>query len=128
MSTQKENTSTLVIALVCVLILSSVLFVFIEIIPHARVYTLWITLSLFLLFLLVWAATVVGKMAKRYGRSYWSWFWVSLLLLWPFWAILLLCALGKTDEKKRKDIEEDEIIRIKIRKKYESRGETPLST
>jgi hypothetical protein len=83
-------------------------------------HPLWAILFLFLIVLLIWAATVVGKMAKRYGRNYWSWFWVSLLLLWPFWAILLLCALGKTDEKKRKDIEEDEIIRIETRKKYET--------
>jgi phosphotransferase system glucose/maltose/N-acetylglucosamine-specific IIC component len=66
-------------------------------------------------------SNVVGKLSERYGRSYWKWFFISLLIS-PFLAMICLYALGKTDEQERWDIEQDEKIRIETRKKHESRG------
>jgi hypothetical protein len=65
----------------------------------------------------LWICDETGRMAKRYGRSYAAWFLLSLV--WPFCAIVVLYILGRTEQRKRLELECEERVRIETRLKYE---------
>lgn len=57
----------------------------------------------------------VAAIANKQGRSGVLWFFLSILLN-PFFSILILIALGDTDEKRKQKVLEEEQIRLSIRK------------
>lgn len=59
----------------------------------------------------------VAVIAGNKGRSGFLWFLLSILIN-PFFAILILIALGDTDEKRRQKVIEDEKTRQEILNSY----------
>ena len=57
---------------------------------------------------------LVAEIAEKQGRSRTGWFFLSLLISPPF-AVLVLIALGDTDDKRKERIKEDERIRKEMR-------------
>lgn len=57
---------------------------------------------------------LIGKAAKRHGRSSAFWFLVALLIS-PLLAILILLLLGDTDAKRREKIINEELLRNSLR-------------
>ena len=51
---------------------------------------------------------VPAYMARQRGRSFWGWFFLSILLLSCLGGIVFLAALGETDEHRKKRIIEEE--------------------
>ena len=67
------------------------------------------------MFILIWIIAfgiflfwVVTEMAAQRGRSVMGWFLLALLIISPFFAILLLYFLGDTDEMRRKKLLDDQ--------------------
>ena len=68
-----------------------------------------------MLFILIWIIIfviflfwVVTEMAAQRGRSVMGWFLLTLFIISPFFAILLLYFLGDTDEMRRKKLLDDQ--------------------
>lgn len=61
----------------------------------------------------------VAAIANKQGRSGVLWFFLSILLN-PFFSILILIALGDTDEKRKQKVIEEEQIRMSIRNSVRS--------
>ena len=55
----------------------------------------------------------VAVIANKQGRSGFFWFFLSILLN-PFFSIIILIALGDTDEKRKQKVIEDEKARLSI--------------
>ena len=65
----------------------------------------------------------VAVIANKQGRSGLIWFFLSILLN-PFFSILILIALGDTDEKRKQKVIEDEKVRLSIRNDFRSENRT----
>jgi len=62
------------------------------------------------IFILCVLALIPASMAEHRGRSYWGWFFFSVLFS-CFLGILFVAALGETDEHRKKRIIEEEMWR-----------------
>ena len=56
----------------------------------------------------------VGRLAEKKGRGGCTWFFLSLLLLGPIIAFIIVSLLPETDAHRRKRIEEEELIKRRV--------------
>lgn len=69
-----------------------------------------VILIVLFIFLLCALAFIPAHMAEQRGRSYWGWFFFSVLFS-CFLGILFVAALGETNEHRKKRIIEEEMWR-----------------
>ncbi|MDR2148187.1 MAG: hypothetical protein LBE91_17210 [Tannerella sp.] len=89
-------------------------------------------LFLFLMFILVAAVlafwiyfcTIPAKITEDRGRSYWEWFFLSVLLISPLLGIILLADLGDMEERREDKIIQDEELRMRVRNGNNTDGES----
>ena len=90
-------------------------------IREGRLFDLEITfiaIAILLLILIIFSGLVAQGATDR-GRSSSAWFWTSMLFS-PVLAMAFLAFLGATDEERKRRAQEDEIERVRIRRKFKA--------